>query len=86
MSPQVPTLERKIRSREVTSVFDSYHPYANTNGNAYDVWITDEIGIGTHKDDLHNQDIRLENCWVSHDSWYRQILIPKSDEYSNILG
>ena len=68
---RVPTSIVKDRSREVTKLYSSYETYSDSLGVTLDVWVTDY-------DD--------EN-WVTHDSYYRQVLIPKSSyQGESLLG
>lgn len=45
---RVPTADVKKRSRELTTVFESFDPYAGMGGNVERVWVTDIAADGIH--------------------------------------
>jgi threonylcarbamoyladenosine tRNA methylthiotransferase CDKAL1 len=45
---RVPTADVKKRSRELTTVFESFDPYAGMEGNVERVWVTDIASDGIH--------------------------------------
>lgn len=45
---RVPTAEVKKRSRQLTSVFESFNPYEGMEGKVERVWITDVAADGIH--------------------------------------
>lgn len=45
---RVPTADVKKRSRELTTVFESFDPYAGMGGNVERVWVTDIASDGIH--------------------------------------
>ncbi|BBN00376.1 hypothetical protein Mp_1g28610 [Marchantia polymorpha subsp. ruderalis] len=62
---RVPTAEVKKRSRQLTSVFESFNPYEGMEGKVERVWITDVAADGIHL--------------VGHTKSYVQVLLPASD-------
>jgi threonylcarbamoyladenosine tRNA methylthiotransferase CDKAL1 len=62
---RIPTQIVKGRSRMLTEVFESYHPYEGREGSVYDVLVTEE-----------SSDKRF---WVGHNQFYEQILLPKDE-------
>ena len=77
---RIPTQIVKSRSREVTKLFESYTCYEKYVGTIQRVWITEQV------DDSE----RLGDCWVAHDIYYHQVLIPKNrilnGDDKNMLG
>ena len=45
---RVPTAEVKKRSRELTSLFESFNPYSGMEGKTERVWVTDVASDGVH--------------------------------------
>jgi threonylcarbamoyladenosine tRNA methylthiotransferase CDKAL1 len=45
---RVPTAEVKNRSRELTSLFESFNPYSGMEGRMERVWITDVASDRIH--------------------------------------
>jgi len=45
---RVPTAEVKKRSRELTSLFESFNPYSGMEGKVERVWVTDVASDGVH--------------------------------------
>lgn len=60
---RIPTEEVKRRSRECTSLFESYRCYDSAMGERYSVLVTE-----------NSTDSRY---FVGHDDYYRQVLVPK---------
>lgn len=61
---RVPTAEVKNRSRELTSLFESFNPYSGMEGRMERVWITDVASDRIHL--------------VGHTKSYVQVLLPES--------
>eukprot|EP00244_Chara_vulgaris_P005176 TRINITY_DN20602_c1_g1_i1.p1 TRINITY_DN20602_c1_g1~~TRINITY_DN20602_c1_g1_i1.p1 ORF type:complete len:325 (+),score=18.67 TRINITY_DN20602_c1_g1_i1:94-1068(+) len=62
---RVPTAEVKRRSRQITTLFESFDPYKEMQGKIERVWITDIAADG------HNL--------VGHTKNYVQVLVPSAD-------
>ena len=62
---KVPTHEVKRRSREVTKLFDSYHPYDHKISTIQTVLVTDMTSDGLQ--------------FVAHNKFYEQVLISKEE-------
>lgn len=85
---RLPTNIVKERSREITKLFESYTSYEPLMNTVQRVWITDEISkkaatddsIPSGEDDYANtlNQNRYDDCWVAHDIYYHQVLIPKN--------
>lgn len=45
---RVPTAEVKKRSRELTSLFESFNPYSGMEGKLERCWVTDVASDGVH--------------------------------------
>ncbi len=45
---KVPTVEVKNRSRQLTSLFESFTPYEKLEGRVERVWVTDTASDGIH--------------------------------------
>ena len=58
-------LQVKKRTRELTSLFHSYHPYEGREGEEYDVLVTDTSHDGAY--------------FVGHNERYEQVLVPKEE-------
>lgn len=64
---QVPSHERKRRSRLLTDMFNSYEPYARRAGARYRLLVTETAADGKQ--------------WVGHNESYEQVLVPMRPEY-----
>ncbi|KAL3685614.1 hypothetical protein R1sor_003636 [Riccia sorocarpa] len=62
---RVPTAEVKRRSRQLTSVFETFTPYKGMEGRTERVWVTDVAPDGIHL--------------VGHTKTYVQVLLPSSE-------
>lgn len=62
---RLPTEEVKRRTREISKVFHSYHPYDHKVGERQTVLITEDSKDGAH--------------FVGHNKYYDQVLIHKSE-------
>jgi len=62
---RIDTAEVKKRTRELTSLFHSYHPYEGREGEEYDVLVTDTSHDGAY--------------FVGHNERYEQVLVPKEE-------
>ncbi|XP_071548928.1 threonylcarbamoyladenosine tRNA methylthiotransferase [Panulirus ornatus] len=64
---RVPTKEVKNRTRRLTEVFQSYHPYDHKLGEKQTVLVTEEAHDREH--------------WVGHNRYYEQVLVPKDENF-----
>lgn len=62
---RVPTAEVKKRSRELTTLFESFNPYSGMEGKEQRVWVTDVASDGVHL--------------VGHNKSYVQVLLPEAE-------
>ncbi|KNE63754.1 MiaB-like tRNA modifying enzyme, archaeal-type [Allomyces macrogynus ATCC 38327] len=65
--PRLPTQVVKQRSRAITALFESYHPYDHLRGETMRVLVTDTASDGKH--------------YVAHNKAYQQVLVPMRDGY-----
>lgn len=63
---RIPTQEVKERTKQITELFRSYHPYSERLGQTYTVLCTETSHDG--------------NYYVAHNQFYEQILVPKRSE------
>lgn len=65
--PRIPANEVKQRTKKLTDLFNSYHPYRHKKGEIQDVLVTD---ISHDK-----------KFYVGHNKFYEQVLVPMDKDY-----
>ncbi|KAI3642293.1 hypothetical protein MP228_011848 [Amoeboaphelidium protococcarum] len=79
---RLPNQTIKDRSRQMTQLFYSYETYNESVGTVQEVLVTEvqqknKSGSTQNAPEDVSSDGKLNNCWVAHDQFYRQVLIAR---------